>query len=95
MKQLPLQYGMLYFDNAYPLKMGWWDIRYSLLKPGWRSLERKAKTELVPPEKNMPFHFKIGGIEPRYTFPPFSSFFFLSSGLQPDGISRTTIFVLR
>ncbi|KAF9913269.1 mitochondrial escape protein 2 [Linnemannia zychae] len=56
---------MLYFDNAYPLKMGWWDIRYSLLKPGWRSLERKAKTELVPPEKNMPFHFKIGGIEPR------------------------------
>ncbi|KAG0217527.1 mitochondrial escape protein 2 [Mortierella sp. NVP41] len=45
--------------------MGWWDIRYSLLKPGWRSLERKAKTELVPSEKNMPFHFKIGGIEPR------------------------------
>ncbi|KAK3846721.1 MAG: RNA12 protein-domain-containing protein [Linnemannia gamsii] len=45
--------------------MGWWDVRYSLLKPGWRSLERKAKTELVPYEKNMPFHFKIGGIEPR------------------------------
>lgn len=64
-EELPLQYGMLYFDNAYPLKMGWWDIRYSVLKPGWRSLERKAKTELVPPEKNMPFHFKIGGIEPR------------------------------
>ncbi|KAF9927352.1 mitochondrial escape protein 2 [Linnemannia zychae] len=64
-EELPLQYGMLYFDNAYPLKMGWWDIRYSLLKPGWRSLERKAKTELVPPEHNMPFHFKIGGIEPR------------------------------
>ncbi|KAF9123239.1 mitochondrial escape protein 2 [Mortierella sp. 14UC] len=64
-EELPLQYGMLYFDNAYPLKMGWWDIRYSVLKPGWRSLERKAKTELVPSEKNMPFHFKIGGIEPR------------------------------
>ncbi|KAG0369921.1 mitochondrial escape protein 2 [Gamsiella multidivaricata] len=56
---------MLYFDNAYPLKMGWWDIRYSLLRPGWKSLERKAKMELVPPENAMPFHFKIGGIEPR------------------------------
>ncbi|KAG0209724.1 mitochondrial escape protein 2 [Mortierella sp. GBA30] len=64
-EELPLQYGMLYFDNAYPLKMGWWDVRYSLLKPGWKSLERKAKTELVPPENAMPFHFKIGGIEPR------------------------------
>lgn len=64
-EELPLQYGMLYFDNAYPLKMGWWDIRYSLLRPGWRSLERKAKNELVPPEIGMPFHFKIGGIEPR------------------------------
>ncbi|KAF9975836.1 mitochondrial escape protein 2 [Actinomortierella ambigua] len=64
-EELPLQYGMLYFDNAYPLRMGWWDIRYSLLKPGWRSLERKAKNELVPPEEKMPFHFKIGGIEPR------------------------------
>ncbi|KAF9426941.1 mitochondrial escape protein 2 [Podila epigama] len=64
-EELPLQYGMLYFDNAYPLKMGWWDIRYSLLRPGWRSLERKAKNELVPPENAMPFHFKIGGIEPR------------------------------
>jgi len=62
---MPLQYGMLYFDNAYPLKMGWWDIRYSLLKPGWKQLERKAKEELVPPENAMPFHFKIGGIEPR------------------------------
>ncbi|KAF9326844.1 mitochondrial escape protein 2 [Podila minutissima] len=64
-EELPLQYGLLYFDNAYPLKMGWWDIRYSLLRPGWRSLERKAKNELVPPEIGMPFHFKIGGIEPR------------------------------
>ncbi|KAF9214507.1 mitochondrial escape protein 2 [Podila verticillata] len=64
-EELPLKYGMLYFDNAYPLKMGWWDVRYSLLKPGWKSLERKAKTELVPPENAMPFHFKIGGIEPR------------------------------
>ncbi|KAF9292407.1 mitochondrial escape protein 2 [Mortierella alpina] len=64
-EELPLQYGMLYFDNAYPLKMGWWDVRYSLLKPGWKSLERKAKMELVPPENAMPFHFKIGGIEPR------------------------------
>ncbi|KAF8937304.1 RNA12 protein-domain-containing protein [Dissophora ornata] len=64
-EELPLQYGMLYFDNAYPLKMGWWDPRYSLLRPGWKSLERKAKTELVPPENAMPFHFKIGGIEPR------------------------------
>ncbi|KAF9913799.1 mitochondrial escape protein 2, partial [Lobosporangium transversale] len=64
-EELPLQYGMLYFDNAYPLKMGWWDIRYSLLRPGWKQLERKAKTELVPPENAMPFHFKIGGIEPR------------------------------
>ncbi|KAK3840752.1 MAG: RNA12 protein-domain-containing protein [Linnemannia gamsii] len=45
--------------------MGWWDIRYSLLRPGWKSLERKAKNELVPPESGMPFHFKIGGIEPR------------------------------
>jgi hypothetical protein len=61
-----LQYGLLYFDNAYPLKMGWWDIRYSLMRPGWKSLERKAKDELVPPENAMPFHFKIGGIEPRY-----------------------------
>ncbi|CAO3564188.1 unnamed protein product [Mortierella alpina] len=64
-EELPLQYGMLYFDNAYPLKMGWWDVRYSLLKPGWKSLERKAKMELIPPENAMPFHFKIGGIEPR------------------------------
>ncbi|KAG0042886.1 mitochondrial escape protein 2 [Gryganskiella cystojenkinii] len=56
---------MLYFDNAYPLRMGWWDFRYSLLRPGWKSLERKAKNELVPPENGMPFHFKIGGIEPR------------------------------
>ncbi|KAF9917632.1 mitochondrial escape protein 2, partial [Lobosporangium transversale] len=62
---MPLKYGLLYFDNAYPLKMGWWDIRYSLLRPGWRSLERKAKNELVPSENDMPFHFKIGGIEPR------------------------------
>ncbi|KAF9937505.1 mitochondrial escape protein 2 [Modicella reniformis] len=45
--------------------MGWWDIRYSLMRPGWNSLERKAKQELVPPENAMPFHFKIGGIEPR------------------------------
>ncbi|KAF9416915.1 mitochondrial escape protein 2 [Entomortierella beljakovae] len=60
-----LQYGMLYFDNAYPLKMGWWDFRYSIMRPGWRSFEHKAKTELVPPEANMPFDFKIGGIEPR------------------------------
>ncbi|KAF9962961.1 mitochondrial escape protein 2 [Modicella reniformis] len=45
--------------------MGWWDIRYSLLRPGWGSMERKAKEELVPPENGMPFHFKIGGIEPR------------------------------
>jgi hypothetical protein len=44
---------MLYFDNAYPLKMGWWDARYSLLRPGWKSLERKAKNELVPPENGM------------------------------------------
>ncbi|KAG0264671.1 mitochondrial escape protein 2, partial [Mortierella polycephala] len=64
-EELPLQYGMLYFDNAYPLKMGWWDVRYSFLKPGWKQLERKAKNELVPPENAMPFHFKIGGIEPR------------------------------
>lgn len=56
---------MLYFDNAYPLKMGWMDIRYTLLRPGWKSLERKAKHDLVPPESGMPFHFKIGGIEPR------------------------------
>ncbi|KAF8952689.1 mitochondrial escape protein 2 [Entomortierella lignicola] len=60
-----LQYGMLYFDNAYPLKMGWWDIRYPLMKPGWKSLERKAKTELVPAESEMPFSFKVGEIEPR------------------------------
>ncbi|KAG0317887.1 mitochondrial escape protein 2 [Dissophora globulifera] len=65
MSVLPLKYGLLYFDNAYPLKMGWWDIRYSLLRPGWRSLERRAKADLVPPENGMPFHFKIGGIEPR------------------------------
>lgn len=64
-EELPLNYGMLYFDNAYPLRMGWWDIRYSLLRPGWRSMERKAKNELVPSEDGMPFHFKIGGIEPR------------------------------
>ncbi|KAG0366425.1 RNA12 protein-domain-containing protein [Gamsiella multidivaricata] len=64
-EELPLKYGLLYFDNAYPLKMGWWDVRYSLLRPGWRSLERKAKKELVPPENGMPFHFKVGGIEPR------------------------------
>lgn len=57
---------MLYFDNAYPLRIAWWDIRYSLLRPGWKSLERKAKNDLVPPENGMPFHFKIGGIEPRY-----------------------------
>lgn len=63
--QLPLKYGLLYFDNAYPLRIAWWDIRYSLLRPGWKSLERKAKNELVPPENGMPFHFKIGGIEPR------------------------------
>ncbi|KAF9175986.1 mitochondrial escape protein 2 [Mortierella sp. AD011] len=61
----PLQYGLLYIDNAYPLKMGWWDFRYSLLRPGWRTLERKAKNELVPPEDAMPFHFRVGGIEPR------------------------------
>ncbi|KAF9357188.1 mitochondrial escape protein 2 [Mortierella sp. AD094] len=61
----PLEHGMLYFDNAYPLKMGWWDFRYPIMKPGWRSLERKAKTELVPPEADMPFSFKVGGIEPR------------------------------
>ncbi|KAF9115099.1 mitochondrial escape protein 2 [Mortierella sp. AM989] len=60
-----LQYGMLYFDNVYPLKMGWWDFRDSIMKPGWRSLERKAKNELVPPENGMPFEFKVGGIEPR------------------------------
>ncbi|KAF9116865.1 mitochondrial escape protein 2 [Mortierella sp. AM989] len=64
-EELPLQYGLLYIDNAYPLKMGWWDARYSLLRPGWKSLERKAKNELVPPEDAMPFHFKVGGIEPR------------------------------
>ncbi|KAF9576301.1 mitochondrial escape protein 2 [Mortierella alpina] len=64
-EELPLKYGMLYFDNAYPLKMGWMDIRYTLLRPGWKSLERKAKHDLVPPESGMPFHFKIGGIEPR------------------------------
>ncbi|KAF9178843.1 mitochondrial escape protein 2 [Haplosporangium sp. Z 767] len=45
--------------------MGWWDIRSSLLRPGWKSLERTAKNVLVPPESGMPFHFKIGGIEPR------------------------------
>ncbi|KAF9354019.1 mitochondrial escape protein 2 [Mortierella sp. AD094] len=64
-EELPLQYGLLYIDNAYPLKMGWWDFRYSLLRPGWKTLERKAKNELVPPEDAMPFHFKVGGIEPR------------------------------
>ncbi|KAF9298565.1 mitochondrial escape protein 2 [Linnemannia elongata] len=64
-EELPLKYGLLYFDNAYPLRIAWWDIRYSLLRPGWKSLERKAKNELVPPENGMPFHFKIGGIEPR------------------------------
>ncbi|KAF9921133.1 mitochondrial escape protein 2 [Linnemannia zychae] len=64
-EELPLKYGLLYFDNAYPLRISWWDIRYSLMRPGWKSLERKAKNELVPPEKDMPFHFKIGGIEPR------------------------------
>ncbi|KAG0000752.1 mitochondrial escape protein 2, partial [Entomortierella chlamydospora] len=56
---------MLYFDNAYPLKMGWWDFRYPIMKPGWKSLELKAKTELIPPEAGMPFAFKVGGIEPR------------------------------
>ncbi|KAG0238641.1 mitochondrial escape protein 2 [Mortierella sp. GBA43] len=35
------------------------------MRPTWKSLERKAKEELVPPENAMPFHFKIGGIEPR------------------------------
>ncbi|KAF9435047.1 mitochondrial escape protein 2 [Entomortierella beljakovae] len=64
-EELPLQYGLLYIDNAYPLKMGWWDFRYSLFRSGWKSLERRAKNELVPPEDGMPFHFKIGGIEPR------------------------------
>ncbi|KAF8962253.1 mitochondrial escape protein 2 [Entomortierella lignicola] len=64
-EELPLQYGLIYIDNAYPLKMGWWDIRYSLFRPGWKTLERKAKSELVPPEDAMPFHFKVGGIEPR------------------------------
>jgi hypothetical protein len=52
---------------VYPLKIGSFDIRHFLVRSNRVRLEEKLRAgKWIPAESEMPYNFKIKGVEPRY-----------------------------
>ncbi|CAI2171431.1 19627_t:CDS:10 [Funneliformis geosporum] len=61
-----VEHGRFYYDNIYPLKIGSFDIRHFLVRSNKERLEKKLKTgKWIPAEDEMPYKFKVEGVEPR------------------------------
>jgi hypothetical protein len=59
--------GRFYYDNVYPLKVGSFDVRHYLVRSNRERLEGRLKAgKWIPVESEMPYNFKIQGVEPRY-----------------------------
>ncbi|CAJ0841055.1 10969_t:CDS:2, partial [Entrophospora sp. SA101] len=60
------QHSSLYYDNVYPLRIGIFDLRHYIVRTSKKRLETKVKSgKWIPQETEMPFNFKIEGVEPR------------------------------
>ncbi|GBC02865.1 hypothetical protein RclHR1_04870008 [Rhizophagus clarus] len=58
--------GRFYYDNVYPLKIGSFDIRHFLVRSNKARLEEKLRAgKWIPAESEMPYNFKVKGVEPR------------------------------
>ncbi|PWZ03675.1 hypothetical protein BCV70DRAFT_209908 [Testicularia cyperi] len=56
--------GYLYFDTVFPIRLGFWDIRYMLARFEKRSVLDRVKASL-PPESSVGYGFKVIGAEER------------------------------
>ncbi|CAG8506974.1 6946_t:CDS:10 [Ambispora gerdemannii] len=66
-RSLTTHHARLFFDNVYPVKVGFFDLRYYIVRPSKEGLEEKVKSgkKWLPPEKDLPYDFKVTGVEPR------------------------------
>ncbi|CAG8467028.1 9747_t:CDS:10 [Ambispora leptoticha] len=64
---LTTHHARLFFDNVYPVKVGFYDLRYYIVRPSKEGLEEKVKSgkKWLPPEKDLPHDFNVTGVEPR------------------------------
>ncbi|CAG8521540.1 7567_t:CDS:10 [Funneliformis caledonium] len=61
-----VEHGRFYYDNIYPLKIGSFDVRHFLVRSNRERLEKKLKAgRWIPAEAEMPYKFKVEGVEPR------------------------------
>ncbi|SNX85177.1 related to PRP12 - involved in early maturation of pre-rRNA [Melanopsichium pennsylvanicum] len=56
--------GYLYFDTVFPIRLGFWDIRYMLASLEKRSVLDRIKASL-PPDQSVGYGFKVIGAEER------------------------------
>ncbi|TKY89947.1 hypothetical protein EX895_001245 [Sporisorium graminicola] len=56
--------GYLYFDTVFPIRLGFWDIRYMLASLEKRSVLDRVKASL-PPDQSVGYGFKVIGAEER------------------------------
>lgn len=56
--------GYLYFDTVFPIRLGFWDIRFLLARFEKRSVLERVKGSL-PPEDSIGYGFKVIGAEER------------------------------
>lgn len=56
--------GYLYFDTVFPIRLGFWDIRYMLAFLEKRSVLDRVKASL-PPDQSLGYGFKVIGAEER------------------------------
>ncbi|KAJ1023023.1 hypothetical protein NDA13_005071 [Ustilago tritici] len=56
--------GYLYFDAVFPIRLGFWDIRYMLASLEKRSVLDRVKASL-PPDQSVGYGFKVIGAEER------------------------------
>ncbi len=56
--------GYLYFDTVFPIRLGFWDIRYMLASLEKRSVLDRVKASL-PPDESVGYGFKVIGAEER------------------------------
>ncbi|SPO28594.1 related to PRP12 - involved in early maturation of pre-rRNA [Ustilago trichophora] len=56
--------GYLYFDTVFPIRLGFWDIRYMLASLEKRSVLDRVKASL-PPDQSVGYGFRVIGAEER------------------------------
>ncbi|KAG9291024.1 hypothetical protein G9A89_012896 [Geosiphon pyriformis] len=66
-KSLPTYHARLFFDNVFPVRIGFFDFRYYIVRPSKEGLENKVKSgeKWLPKEQDLPYNFTVEVVEPR------------------------------